>query len=380
MNPSMSSAVVPVEIADEVNAKILAVSEDQLQGFQRDPFGVVAERTGLDRTVVLERVRAMLEAGVIRRIRQTLLATNLAKGALVAWEVEQDDLNTAFDYLFQDDPFSGHVVTRSTDAASPGSNYKLWTTLKVPQGFSLVKHCEVLREKIGAKTFRIMPAKKLFALGVGHVRRKDMEPGTRSDELAKVTDVAVVKLSDHEWQIMESVKREFKPEELVENLWTARAKEAGVSLEEFFDVAEDLNERRVVGRFSTFLEHIKKLKTGEQVTRYNALFHWAVPLGRELDAGREVGRHHIMTHAYWREGGPEFHNVNVMGVAHGTDKTVVLAHKAAIDEHLNEAGIEVSYTNVFWGGRSEIKPSEISPLAYGIWCERHGIDPRKMMA
>ena len=376
----MSSAAVPVEIADEVNAKILAVSEDQLQGFQRDPFGVVAKRTELDRTVVLERVRAMLEAGVIRRIRQTLLATNLAKGALVAWEVEQDDLDAAFDYLFQDDPFSGHVVTRSTDAASPGSNYKLWTTLKVPQGFSLEKHCEVLREKIGAKTFRIMPAKKLFALGVGHVRRKDMEPGTRSDELAKVTDVAVVKLSDHEWQIMESVKREFEPEELVENLWTARAKEAGVSLEEFFDVAEDLNERRVVGRFSTFLEHIKKLKTGEQVTRYNALFHWAVPLGRELDAGREVGRHHIMTHAYWREGGPEFHNVNVMGVAHGTDKAVVLAHKAAIDEHLNEAGIEVSYTNVFWGGRSEIKPSEISPLAYGIWCERHGIDPRKMMA
>ena len=380
MNPSMSFVAVPVEIADEVNAKILAVSEDQLQGFQRDPFGVVAERTGLDRTVVLERVRAMLEAGVIRRIRQTLLATNLAKGALVAWEVEQDDLDTAFDYLFQDDPFSGHVVTRSTDAASPGSNYKLWTTLKVPQGFSLEKHCEVLRKKIDAKTFRIMPAKKLFALGVGHVRRKDMEPGTRSDELAKVTDVAVVKLSDHEWQIMESVKREFKPEELVENLWTARAKEAGVSLEEFFNVDENLNERRVVGRFSTFLEHIKKLKTGEQVTRYNALFHWAVPPGRELDAGREVGRHHIMTHAYWREGGPEFRNVNVMGVAHGTDKAVVLAHKAAIDEHLNEAGIEVSYTNVFWGGRSEIKPSEISPLAYGIWCERHGIDPRKMMA
>ena len=380
MNPSMSSAAVPVEIADEVNARILAVSEDQLQGFQRDPFGVVAERTELEKAVVLERVRAMLEAGVIRRIRQTLLATNLAKGALVAWEVEQDDLDAAFDYLFQDDPFSGHVVTRSTDAASPGSNYKLWTTLKVPQGFSLEKHCEVLREKIGAKTFRIMPAKKLFALGVGHVRRKDMVPGTRSDELAKVTDVAVVKLSDHEWQIMESVKREFEPAELVENLWTARAKEAGVSLEKFFDVAEDLNERRVVGRFSTFLEHIKKLKTGEQVTRYNALFHWAVPPGRELDAGREVGRHHIMTHAYWREGGPEFHNVNVMGVAHGTDKAVVLAHKAAIDEHLNEAGIEVSYTNVFWGGRSEIKPSEISPLAYGIWCERHGIDPRKMMA
>ena len=89
---------------------------------------------------------------------------------------------------------------------------------------------------------------------------------------------------------------------------------------------------------------------GERVTRFNALFHWAVPPGREIDAGREVGRHHIMTHAYWREGGPEFHNVNIMGVAHGTDKPLLLAHKAAIDQHLVESGIAPLYTNVFWGG------------------------------
>ena len=166
----------------------------------------------------------------------------------------------------------------------------------------------------------------------------------------------------------------------MDDLWEIRAAEADVSLEEFFKVAEELNELRVVGRFSTFLEHVKKLKTGEQVTRYNALFHWAVPEGRELDAGREVGRHHIMTHAYWREGGPEFRDVNIMGVAHGTEKPAVLEHKAAIDAHLAEAGIEVGYTNVFWGGRSEIKPSEISPFAYHDWCARHEIDPKSMLA
>lgn len=376
----MNPISVPVEIADEINAKILAVSEDQLQGFQRDPFGVVAEKTGLGKAVVMERVRAMLQAGVIRRVRQTLLATSLAKGALVAWEVDREVLDSAFDYMFQEDPFSGHVVTRSTDAASPGSTYKLWTTLKVPQGYSLEKHCELLMEKVGAKAFRVMPAKKLFALGVGHVRRRDIEPGARSKELGSVTDVAVVNLSDREWRIMETVKREFEPEELVEDLWQIRAEEAGVSLDEFFRVAEDLNARRVVGRFSTFLEHVKPLRTGEQVTRYNALFHWAVPPGMEMQAGRELGRHYIMTHGYWREGGPEFRNVNIMGVAHGTDKEKVLAHKAAIDVHLAEAGVEVGYTNVFWGGRSEIKPSEISPFAYLDWCEKHGIDPASMKA
>jgi hypothetical protein len=85
-----------------------------------------------------------------------------------------------------------------------------------------------------------------------------------------------------------------------------------------------------------------------------------------------------MTHAYWREGGPEFKNVNVMGVAHGTEKSVVLANKAAIDQHLVEAGIPLGYTNVFWGGRSEIKPSEISPFAYREWCQSVGLDAEQM--
>jgi hypothetical protein len=139
-----------------------------------------------------------------------------------------------------------------------------------------------------------------------------------------------------------------------------------------------LDRRKIIGRFATFLEHVKPVASGEQVTRYNALFHWAVPPGREIDAGREVGRHYIMTHAYWREGGPEFHNVNVMGVAHGTDKQLLLAHKAAIDEHLEEAGIAIAYTNVFWGGRSEIKPSEVSPFAYREWCRGAGLELEKM--
>jgi hypothetical protein len=109
------------------------------------------------------------------------------------------------------------------------------------------------------------------------------------------------------------------------------------------------------------------------VTRFNALFHWAVPEGRQHEAGCEVGRFHIMTHAYWREGGPEFCNVNIMGVAHGTDKALLLEHKRAIDEHLTAVGIPVSYTNVFWGGRSEIKPSEVSPLAYAEWAAKVGL-------
>ncbi|HKR08527.1 MAG TPA: hypothetical protein VJS39_05005, partial [Gemmatimonadaceae bacterium] len=370
----LSSAAVPAEVSDSINARILAVSEDRLPGFVEEPFAEMAAATNLSEATVIERLRAMLEAGVIRRIRQTLMATNLAPGALVAWRVPNERLDAAFEYMFRQDPFSGHVVIRSTDAATPGSVYRLWTTLKVPSAFSMQRHCEFLADKVGAEAFRVMPAKNLFALGVGHVRRRGMEPGSRSEEPGRVIDTNIVDLSGLEWQVLTALKRELAIDEVTPHPWRARAQEAGVSYDEFIRVARSLHDREVIGRFSTFLEHVKPSATGERVTRYNALFHWRVPPGREIEAGREIGRHHILTHAYWREGGPEFSNVNLMAVAHGTDKALVLDHKAAIDRHLSEANIPILYTNVFWGGRSEIKPSEISPVIYADWARRVGLD------
>jgi DNA-binding Lrp family transcriptional regulator len=376
----MSTVTVPVSIDDPVNVAILAVSEDRLQGFMREPFQEIARRSGVPLKTVLERIGAMLRAGTIRRVRQTLLSTSLAAGALAAWQVPPERLNEAFDFMFREDPFSGHVVIRSTDAATTGSAYRLWTTLKVPQGFSLQRHAEYLARQTGALHYRLMPARRLFALGVGHTRRRGLEPGSRAEELADVLDTEVVTLTELEWRVLTALKRELTPEEITAAPWAPRATEVGVSLESFYAVAEGLNRRGVIGRFSTFLEHVKPLADGQRVTRYNALFHWAVPPGREIDAGREVGRHHVITHAYWREGGPEFGDVNVMAVAHGMEKELVQAHKAAIDAHLREAGIAVGYTNVFWGGRSEIKPSEVSPLAYEAWCRSVGLDPDAMRA
>ena len=370
-----SAPAIPTEISDAVNARILAVSEDRIAGFVNEPFAQIAFAAELPEDVVIERLRAMLSAGVIRRIRQTLMATNLAPGALVAWRVSPERLDSAFNYMVKEDPFSGHVVIRSTDAETPGSVYRLWTTIKVPQGFSMVRHCDFLSGRVGAAAYRIMPAKRLFALGVGHMRRRGVEPGARSEESGRVLYTSVVELSALEWQVLTALKREFTVDEIAPDPWRARAQEAGVPPDEFIRVARSLSAREVIGRFSTFLEHVKPSAGGERVTRYNALFHWRVPPGREIEAGREIGRHHILTHAYWRDGGPEFADVNIMAVAHGTDKAMLLEHKVSIDQHLEEAGIPVLYTNVFWGGRSEIKPSEISPVEYEAWANRVGLSP-----
>src|SRR5690606_35373491 len=190
---------VPIDIADPINARILAVSEDHVQGFQRDPLGFIAHKSGLELDVVMERIRAMLQAGTVRRVRQTLLATNLAPGALVAWKVPSAGLDAAFEFMSKDDPFSGHVVIRSTDSETTGSAFRLWTTLKVPRGYSMEKHCRLLQRIVGAESFRIMPAHNLFTLGVGHIRRRGLEPGSRSEEAGAVLNTTIAELNDVEW-------------------------------------------------------------------------------------------------------------------------------------------------------------------------------------
>ncbi len=362
---------IPVEHDDPINARILEISEDLVSGFQRKPFHLISEQSEIELETAIERIKHMLEAGVIRRVRQTLLSTKLAHGALCAWKIDNDKIDEAFDFMYKEDPFSGHVVIRSTDREITGSDFKLWTTIKVPQGESLEDHANTIKNVIGAEKYILMPAKGVFTLGVGHVRRKNMPIGSRSDSPAEMMTTKVVELSPTEWDVLLSLKEELRVEEICPDPWTARAEKLNISLEEFFKVAETLNAKKVIGRFSTFLEHTKPSSTGKRVTRFNGLFHWRVEEGMQLKAGSEIGRHHILTHCYWREGGDNFGNVNIMGVVHGTDKNKVLEHKQAIDSYLNDIGIEVLYTNVFWGGRSEIKPSEISPDIYKKWHEKY---------
>jgi len=367
----LTAREVPVSPRDPINRKILEISEDQIKGFVHDPIAEIARRAGVHSPVVIERIRAMLEAGTIRRVRQTLLATNLAQGALIAWKIDESRLESAFQFIATRDPFSGHVVIRNSETGT--TDWRLWTTLKVPSGFSIEKHCEFLRRAIGAEKYRIMPALRAFVLGVGHMRRKGMKPGEMSSRLAESMEPAIVDLSERDWRVLVALKRDFAPEEIGERMWERRAKAAGIPVDVFFEVAEELDRRGVIGRFSTFLEHAKPVAGEERLSSFNGLFHWAVEPGREIEAGREIGRFAILTHCYWRDAGPELNNVNIMAVAHGESREEVMAHKAAIDAHLASIGIGCSYTNVYWGGRAEIKPSEISPAAYRDWARQVGL-------
>lgn len=373
VQPFLSTTMsIPNSPNDPINTAILMAAEDRIQGFHRLPFHSISEMSKQPVPIVIERLKAMMEAGVVRRVRQTLLATKLAHGALVAWHLPEDKLETAFDWLKSQDPFTGHVVLRNTSATNPGAEYRLWTTLKVPVGCgTLNSHCDILKKQIQAHDYVLLPAQGVFSLGVGHMRRRGLKPGDKTPHPARMESTKTVELSDKEWAVLLSIKEQLKPEEMVECPWANRAAQLNMSTNEYCQIAEMLDKKRIIGRFATFLEHVRTKASDGPVTKFNGLFHWAVPQGMEEQAGAECGRHICMTHCYWRRGGEKFGNAQIMGVVHGLEKDAVLAHKAAIDSHLAKCGIPILHTAVFWGERSEIKPSEISPEIYQTWLRKH---------
>ncbi len=364
----------PSNLEDALNRRILAVAEDRIAGFHRRPFDAIARACELPESLVRERLLAMLQAGTIRRVRQTLLSTSLADGALIAWQVPEDKLEQAYTWMRDCDPFTGHVVLRESEQPdAPGASYRLWTTLKVPTGCgSVAEHCRLLCRLTGAGTFVPLPVVGMFALSVGHVRRAQLQVGDKLDTPPPMQRPARPQLGAEEWRVLLSLKESLLPHEFVPEPWAGRAAALGLTHERFCEIAEALDRRQVIGRFASFLDHTGK---GRHAAGLGAsgLFHWAVPEGYEERAGAECGRHLCMTHCYWRSGGEAaFGGAQIMGVVHAPTREGVLAHKAAIDTHLAACGIPLRHTAVFWSRRAVICPSEISPQAYRAWRAQWG--------
>lgn len=296
--------MIPSDSTDPVNRAILAVVEDQLTGFYIRPFDEIARRCSLPVDTVIERLVAMLSAGTVRRVRQTLLSTSLADGALIAWKVPETALETAYDWLRDNDPFTGHIVLRSCESpVAPGANYRLWTTLKVPTGHgNMLDHCKLLARYIRAESFIPLPVVGMFALGVGHVRRATLKPGDKLLQPPDMQRPARPHLTDLEWRVLLSLKESLRLDEMVREPWAGRARAIGMAPGEYHAIAADLDSRHIIGRFATFLDHSGKVNEVAG-TGASGLFHWTVPAGWEERTGSECGRHLCMTHCYWRSGG-----------------------------------------------------------------------------
>lgn len=359
------------DIDDSINRRILAVAEDQLRGFTERPFLAIAEACGLTEEPVMERLRSMLSHGTIRYLRQTLPSTALTRGCLIAWQLPEERLAAAFEWLRAHDPFTGHtVIRRADDATAPGADYRLWTTLKVPaQGGDIEEHCRILARHTGATDYACMPVVGMFSLSVGHVRRAGLAADALLPQEPVMQRPAQPQLSEQDWAVLLSFRKPLAESEICSAPWEARAHALGLSAEAFYATAHRLVQQGALGRFAAVLNHVHpRLAIGS-----GALLMWAVPPGQEEAAGAACGRHVSMTHCYWRSGAERFGGVQIMGVVHAHTREGVLERKAAIDSYLARRGIPMLHSNIFYTERAEIRPSEIDPQAWSRWKSQFAI-------
>lgn len=356
---------------DPVNHRLLSIAEDQLLGFHERPLEVLAERCDLPLHEVENRLISLLRAGIVRAVRQTLPSTLLTRSCLVAWRLSEDLLDSAFDWIVTRDPFSGHVVIRKAeDPTSPGAKFRLWTTLRLPapEG-DLEEHCRILSRCIGAQDFVCMPVVGMFRLSVGHLRRVGLPPGTLEDTAPIMQRPPELKLDELDRCVLLAFRTPLGEEELLlREPWTPRIISLGLDKDIFYLRARRLAKLGALGRFAVVLNHTDPAARVAAGTGEAALLMWAVPCGEEERAGSICARHVCMTHCYWRSGAESrFGGTQIMGMVHGSSRSVVHAHKEAIDSALADAGIAVLHSEMHWTLRARICPSELDPAVYKEW-------------
>ena len=267
----------------------------------------------------------MLAAGTIRRIRQTLMATNLAPGALVAWRIAERQARRRLRF-----PVEATIRSPATSSSArptprrPGSAYRLWTTLKVPQGFSMTRALRL------ARCARSAPRRIASCRRSGCSRSasatcaaRAWSPAARPTSSGQVLDTNIVELSDLDWRVLEPLKREFAVDEIGDNPW-AGARRGSRAL------ARRVRARRAVAERARRDRPLLDVpRAREAVDRRHArhALQRAVSLARARRAARSKrdARSAAITSSRTRTGaraGRSSRNVNIMAVAHGTDKAL----------------------------------------------------------
>lgn len=344
-------------LADADNRRLLSVAEDLLSGFSRQPLVDLAALCGMPVQEVQRRLRALMRAGVVRCVRQTQLSSSLTPGCLVAWHVPSDALYPAFTWLAEHDPATGHIVIREPEVLhAPGAEYRLWTTLRLSADApSPEAHCRMLAPNIRAINFVCMPTVGMFRLGVGHLRRANLPPGTLDADLPPMKFPPSPLLNEQELLVLRSVCRPFRETEIAPNMWESRAEQLGMSVDLYCRVAERLSHLGLLGRFAVILDHTDPAVRSAVSANEAALLMWAVPPGKEETAGSICAQHTCMTHCYYRSGTQAFGNTRIMGMVHGPTRNSVREHKQAIDSALSRAGIPPLRSQILWTLRARIK-------------------------
>lgn len=282
----MVSITTSSRLMDTVDKDILNFIQRQFP-LVREPYDAIGREVGVAGDEVIRRIEALKRGKVIRQISAIFDTRVLGyHSTLVAARIPKDRLSEGAKAV-NSHPGVSHNYERNNE-------FNLWYTVAVPPDsrLGLEGTVDVMHHISGAEKTRILPTLKLFKIGVtldmkeGATAKKEAPQYGEADRQGADRNV-----SEDDKAAIRALQEDIPLTPRPFDLW---GKEVGLSHEELLERAYDLQERKIMRRFSAVLYH---RKAG---FRANAMGVWKVPEGREEEVGNIFAQYQAVSHCYQR--------------------------------------------------------------------------------
>lgn len=303
-----------VELDDQDRALLDAVQQEV--PLVERPYAALAAQLGTDEASVLRRVERLRQERIIRQVSAIFDTRALGyTSMLVAAKVPSEQLQAAAD-IVSEHPGVSHNYRRNHD-------FNLWYTVAVPPGGDLEAHVDALHRASGATSTRMLPTLKLFKIGVvldmsgrSAANAKGGVSWSRPEEPPAPPDArerAGILL------LQEDLPVEPEP-------FAKLASAAGQTVPELLAMADHLQQRGLMRRYSAVLHH-RRAGFGA-----NGMAVWMLPEGVDAaEIGPQLAAFSKISHCYER---PTYEDwpYQVFTMIHGRSRDEVEEVVAAIQE------------------------------------------------
>lgn len=299
-------------------AALDATDRRLLNAIQKDfplvarPFAAIGERFGMSEEDILTRVRRLKEAGIIRQISAIFDSRRLGySSTLVAMDVPEEHVDESAKRI-SEHPGVSHNYKRDHP-------FNLWFTLTLPPDTDLEAEVARLSERAKGQRVRILPALRLFKIGV----ELDLEQGTNAAERRQPSKEPPQSFTEEDLSYIRVLQQDIPLEPLPFRGWS---ESLGVSEDDLFARARDFEDSGVMRRFAAVLRHQKAGFTA------NGMICWRIPEEQLPDLGYRLASYPQVSHCYQRPVYPDWpYSVFSMVHALNRDQCEELAHKISED-------------------------------------------------
>ena len=267
------------------------------------PYRELGEGLALTEDQVMDRIRALRSERIIRQVSAIFDTKSLGyKSSLVAMAIDPRRVSDAAQVI-NEHPGVTHNYERN-------HQYNLWFTIGVPPTSDLEAIVQRMHELAGAETTRVMYTLRLFKIGVNLDMTGERPADATSTPEYGEEDRARARGFEL-GELDKGVIRELQEDLPVESRpFLGMAGRLGISEDELFAAAADIQRRGFLRRFAAILYH---RKAGFKA---NGMGVWAVPPDDVLEVGTKMATFSAVSHCYQRPTYPDW-PYNVFSMVHG---------------------------------------------------------------